>query len=118
MLPDIPDKLFFRIGEVAEIVGVGQHVLRYWEDEFDVLKPDKNQAGQRLYRHKDIELVIRIKELLYDEMFTIAGAKKKLKTKKRDPSQLSFHFDPDEFLKWKKQLENDLNSVIKLLDEN
>jgi DNA-binding transcriptional MerR regulator len=117
MLPEIPDKLFFRIGEVAEIVGVEQHVLRYWEDEFDVLKPDKNQAGQRLYRRKDIEMVIRIKELLYEEMFTIAGAKKKLKTKKRDPSQLSFHFDPDEFLKWKKQLKSDLNSVIKLLDE-
>jgi DNA-binding transcriptional MerR regulator len=118
MLPEIPDKLFFRIGEVAEIIGLEQHVLRYWEDEFDVLKPDKNQAGQRLYRQKDIETVVRIKELLYEEMFTIAGAKKKLKTKKRDPSQLSLQFNPDEFLKWKKQLKNDLNSVIKLLDES
>ena len=117
MLPKIPDKFFFKIGEVAEIVGVEQHVLRYWEDEFDTLKPEKNQAGQRLYRHKDIETVVRIKELLYEEMFTIAGAKKKLKEKKKDPNQLSFQFDPEEFLKWKKQLKNDLKSVIKILDE-
>ena len=76
MLHDIPDKLFFKIGEVAKIVRLEQHVLRYWEDEFDILKPDKNKAGQRLYLRKDIEIVVRIKKLLYEEMLTIAGAKK------------------------------------------
>ena len=117
MFPEIPEKLFFRIGEVAEIVDLEQHVLRYWEDEFDVLKPTKNQSGQRLYRHKDIEIIMKIKELVYEEMFTIAGAKKKLKKKKLDSSQLTLNFDLDGFLKLHKQLKKDLSLVIKILDE-
>src|SRR5438067_10429393 len=74
----IPDKLFFKIGEVCELVGVQAHVLRYWESEFPMLQPQKNRAGQRTYRRKDVEMALRIKELLYDEGFTIAGAKRKL----------------------------------------
>ena len=76
--PPIPDKLFFKIGEVCEIVGVQAHVLRYWETEFPTLQPQKNRSGQRTYRRKDVEMALRIKELLYDEGFTIAGAKRKL----------------------------------------
>jgi DNA-binding transcriptional MerR regulator len=76
--PLIPDKLFFKIGEVCELVGVQAHVLRYWETEFTILQPQKNRAGQRTYRRKDVEIALRIKELLYDEGFTIAGAKRKL----------------------------------------
>jgi DNA-binding transcriptional MerR regulator len=76
--PLIPDKLFFKIGEVCELVGVQAHVLRYWETEFTMLQPQKNRAGQRTYRRKDVEIALRIKELLYDEGFTIAGAKRKL----------------------------------------
>src|ERR687883_67407 len=74
----IPDKLFFKIGEVCELVGVQAHVLRYWESEFPMLQPQKNRAGQRTYRRKDVEMALRIKELLYDEGFTIAGARRKL----------------------------------------
>jgi DNA-binding transcriptional MerR regulator len=74
----IPDKLFFKIGEVCELVGVQAHVLRYWETEFPMLQPQKNRAGQRTYRRKDVEMALRIKQLLYEEGFTIAGAKRKL----------------------------------------
>ncbi len=74
----IPDKLFYKIGEVCEHVGVQPHVLRYWESEFPMLAPQKNRAGQRVYRRKDLDVVLRIRELLYDEKFTIAGAKRKL----------------------------------------
>jgi DNA-binding transcriptional MerR regulator len=71
-------KLYYRIGEVCEIVGVEAHVLRYWETEFPGLMPPKNKAGQRTYRPKDIELLLTIRKLLYDEGFTIAGARKQL----------------------------------------
>ena len=74
----IPEKLFFRIGEVCDLIKVQPHVLRYWESEFPMLAPQKNRAGQRVYRRKDVEMVFRIRDLLYEEKFTIAGAKKKL----------------------------------------
>lgn len=79
----IPEKLFFKIGEVCELAGVQAHVLRYWETEFPMLAPQKNRAGQRTYRRRDVEMALRIKELLYDEQYTIAGAKKKLATEIR-----------------------------------
>lgn len=74
----IPEKLFFRIGEVCDLIKVQPHVLRYWETEFPMLAPQKNRAGQRVYRRKDVEMVLRIRDLLYEEKFTIAGAKKRL----------------------------------------
>jgi DNA-binding transcriptional MerR regulator len=80
---EIPDKLFFKIGEVCDLVGVQAHVLRYWESEFPSLAPQKNRAGQRTYRRKDVEMAMRIKELLYGEGFTIAGAKRKLMSEGR-----------------------------------
>src|SRR5919109_5587689 len=79
----IPEKLFFKIGEVCEIAGVQAHVLRYWETEFPMLTPQKNRAGQRTYRRRGVEMALRIKELLYDEQYTIAGAKKKLASELR-----------------------------------
>lgn len=84
----IPDKLFFKIGEVCDLVGVQAHVLRYWESEFPTLQPQKNRAGQRTYRRKDVEMALRIKELLYDEGFTIAGAKRKLTGEGRGSGRL------------------------------
>jgi DNA-binding transcriptional MerR regulator len=78
----IPDKLFFKIGEVADLARTKPHVLRYWESEFKVLKPVKNASGQRVYRRKDVELVLEINRLLYEEQYTIAGAKKKLSTRR------------------------------------
>src|SRR5713226_2916939 len=81
----IPEKLFFKIGEVCELAGVQAHVLRYWETEFPMLAPQKNRAGQRTYRRRD-EMALRIKQLLYEEQYTIAGAKKKLANDSRGAS--------------------------------
>ncbi len=77
-IPEIPDKLFFRIGEVCEIVGIEPYVLRFWETEFPNLTPQKSKAGHRVYKKKDVENVLRIKDLLYDRGYTIAGARKQL----------------------------------------
>lgn len=75
----IPDKIFYKIGEVSKIADIEPYVLRYWESEFSFLKPRKNKAGQRVYARKDLELVLHIKNLLYKERYTIAGVKKKFK---------------------------------------
>jgi DNA-binding transcriptional MerR regulator len=83
----IPEKIFFKIGEVCELVGVQAHVLRYWETEFPMLSPQKNRSGQRTYRRRDVEVALRIKELLYDELFTIAGARKKLQVELRETAR-------------------------------
>ncbi len=83
----IPEKLYFKIGEVCDLVGVQAHVLRYWETEFSMLSPQKNKSGQRSYRRRDVEMALRIKQLLYKEMFTIAGARKKLQSEQREGSK-------------------------------
>ena len=75
----IPDKMFFKIGEVAKLTGVKPYILRYWESEFPHLRPSKGRSQHRLYRRKDVEDILRIKSLLYDEKFTIAGAKRMLR---------------------------------------
>jgi DNA-binding transcriptional MerR regulator len=81
--PEIPDKLYFRIGEVSRVSGVKPHVLRYWETEFPAITPKKSGSGHRLYRRKDVELILEIKRLLYEERFTIEGARKYLGQKAR-----------------------------------
>lgn len=81
MDPVIPDKLYFRIGEVAALTGIKPHVLRYWEAEFRTFRPNKSTTRQRLYQRKDIELVLRLKDLLYHQGFTIAGARKALRAR-------------------------------------
>ncbi len=83
----IPEKIYFKIGEVCDLVGVEAHVLRYWETEFSMLSPQKNKSGQRSYRRRDVEMALKIKHLLYKEMFTIAGAKKKLQSEQREGSK-------------------------------
>src|ERR1700690_3061137 len=79
--PEIPDKLYFKIGEVSELLGVEAYVLRYWETEFPVLGPKKSGTGHRLYRRKDVEMVLEIKRLLYEQRFTIEGARKFLESR-------------------------------------
>src|SRR4249919_2147063 len=79
----IPEKIYFKIGEVCELLDVQAHVLRYWETEFPMLSPQKNKSGQRSYRRRDVEMALKIKELLYKQMFTIAGARKKLQSEHR-----------------------------------
>lgn len=80
----IPGKLFFRIGEVSQIVGVEPHVLRYWESEFPGLSPRKSSSGQRMFRRGDVELLLRIRQLLYDRKFTIEGARQALHEERGD----------------------------------
>ncbi len=82
--PEIPDKLYFRIGEVSRLAGIKPYVLRFWETEFSSLGPKKSGKGHRLYRRKDVELVLEIKRLLYDNRYTIEGARKYLDARSRE----------------------------------
>lgn len=82
---EIPNKLYFRIGDVTRLTGIKAYVLRYWETEFPMLSPKKSGTNQRLYRRKDVETVLQIKHLLYERRFTIEGAKSFLQRKNRDP---------------------------------
>jgi DNA-binding transcriptional MerR regulator len=77
--PELPDKLYFKIGEVAKIVGVKPYVLRYWETEFSMIRPGKTRSSHRLYRRRDVEALLEIKRLLHNERYTIEGAKRRLK---------------------------------------
>src|SRR3954465_6586814 len=96
--PEIPDKLYFKIGEVSELLGVEPYVLRYWETEFPVLSPKKSGTGHRLYRRKDVELLLRIKHLLYEKRFTIEGARQSLHTGTRpSKARTSKRIQPDLF---------------------
>ena len=87
--PEIPDKLYFKIGEVSEILGLEAYVLRFWETEFPVLSPKKSGTGHRLYRRKDVELLLRIKHLLYERRFTIEGARQSLQASAKAPKPIS-----------------------------
>jgi len=112
----IPDKLYFRIGEVAELCRLPAYVLRFWETEFPFLKPVKSSTGQRMYRHKDVENVLQIKKLLYEEGFTIAGARQHLKAehksngKKQAP--LPFPEKPPTDLKYLRQGLRDILTML------
>ena len=88
-LEEIPDKLYFRIGEVAKLAGVKQYVLRFWESEFPGLGPKKSGAGHRLYRRKDVEMVLEIKRLLYEKRFTIEGARQWLDDRPKGAAAVS-----------------------------
>ncbi len=109
MNPVIPDKMYFKIGEVSELTGLEQHVLRFWESEFKNIRPKRTSTGQRMYRKADIELLLYIKKLLHNEKFTIQGAKKYLnskldKEKSVEPGQITIE-----------QICNDLEEIKKLL---
>jgi len=80
----IPDRLFFRIGDVAELIGVKPYVLRYWESEFSMINPQKSPSGQRVYRRSDVEMVLMIKHLLYEERYSIEGARKRIKELRKE----------------------------------
>lgn len=82
----IPDKRYFKIGEVSKLAGVAPHVLRYWESEFSQIRPKRANSNQRLYRREDVEIVLLIKDLLHDQGYTIAGAKKHLQESEVDPT--------------------------------
>jgi DNA-binding transcriptional MerR regulator len=112
----IPEKLYFKIGEVSDITGIEPYVLRYWESEFKIVSPSRTQSKQRLYRKKDLELILEIKKLLYDEKFTIAGAKKRLqKTKGLKEQQMRLELPEKRYrealIRVKKELE-DLHGLL------
>ena len=118
----IPNKLFFKIGEVCEITDTQPYVLRYWESEFQALAPAKNSSGQRIYRRRDIETVLRIKELLYDEGFTIAGAKKRLEVelqgRPETPQSQAAEGVNEPGRATLKQVRDQLKEILTLLDRN
>ena len=116
-IPPIPDKLFFKIGEVADLAGIEQHVLRYWEEEIESLKPKKNKSGQRLYQKKDVELIFQIKQLLYAEKFTLAGARKKLNKNQKKEVQLDIAFDREDFAEWKDEIKQELEAILSTLEK-
>jgi DNA-binding transcriptional MerR regulator len=84
---EIPDKLYFRIGEVSDLVGVEPYVLRYWETEFPAVGPKKSDTGHRMYRRKEVELLLRIKSLLYEKKYTIEGARQYLHSELKGPKR-------------------------------
>lgn len=84
-LPTVPVKLYYRIGEVASILGVEPHVIRYWETEFRSIRPQKSRKGQRIYSRREVEKLVEVKELLYERGFTIAGARKQLRERGVEP---------------------------------
>ncbi len=83
-VPELPDKLYFKIGEVAKLVGVKPYVLRYWETEFPIIRPGKTRSQHRLYRRRDVETLLEIRRLLHDERYTIEGAKRRLRGSRGD----------------------------------
>ena len=116
MTPVLPEKIYFKIGEVSEIVGVEPYVLRYWETEFDLLKPSKAPSKHRLYKKRDVELLLDIKRLLYTEGFTIEGARKKLReVKKEEKDQMKLPLTDRKYKNALIKVKKDLESLRKLL---
>ena len=111
-----PDKRYFRIGEVARITGVKPYVLRYWESEFKWMSPQKSRSKQRLYRRRDIDMILLIKKLLYEQRYTIAGARKKLRDmgvgKALDQGSLSLETDHRSRFR---RIRSELQSIRELL---
>jgi DNA-binding transcriptional MerR regulator len=113
---EVPDKMFFRIGDVSRISGVKPYVLRYWESEFKFLRPIKNRAGQRVYRRKDVETIIEIKALLYEQKFTIAGARKKIEESKRLRGETAEPSGTDNVMGVLRLVHRELTAINKMLD--
>ena len=116
MAPILPEKIYFKIGEVSEIVGVEPYVLRYWETEFDLLKPSKAPSKHRLYKKRDVELLLDIKRLLYTEGFTIEGARKKLReVKKEEKDQLKLPLADQKYKSALIKVKKDIEALRKLV---
>ena len=116
MPPRLPEKVYCKIGEVARILRVKPFVLRYWETEFDMLKPGKAPSRHRLYRKRDVELLLEIKRLLYTEGFTIEGARKKLREdRKAERRQLKFPLSDSKYKNALLRIKKDLQSLQKML---
>ncbi|MDD2463894.1 MAG: MerR family transcriptional regulator [Desulfobulbus sp.] len=125
MAPDfsqIPDKVYFRIGEVSELVGVETHVLRYWESEFALIKPHRGKSKQRLYRHKDVQTLLVIKDLLHKQGYTISGAIRFLKQAQRSHDGLGNLSDEHGYVQTQtadiiQQIKQELRAVLQQLGD-
>jgi len=124
--PNISDRLFFRIGDVSQLTGIESYVLRFWEGEFPKLSPKKTSSGQRQYRRKDVETVLEIKRLLYDEGYTIAGARKAMRGSSRkkstavgsrEQSALPFASKPDADAPDLSGIKEELLAILALLNK-
>lgn len=113
----LPAKLYYRIGEVANIVGVEPHVLRYWETEFRSIRPQKSAKGQRVYSRRDIETLLKVKELLYSHRFTIAGARRKLREGGIEPPPPDATANLEEVQRMRAALLEIRSEVVALMDE-
>ena len=111
----IPDKLYFRIGEVSELTHTKAFVLRYWETEFPGLRPVKSTSGHRLYRRKDVELIFQIRQLLYEKGFTIDGARRYLAANGKTPGEQKHLFSPTLDVAELKAIRNELQTVLTIL---
>ncbi len=111
----IPDKLYFRIGEVSKLTRTPAYVLRYWETEFPPLKPQKSRSGHRLYRRQDVEMVLEIKRLLYDQGFTIQGARQQLTDEKKNDSEQKPLFRQSFDAAQLKSIKRELQSILTML---
>lgn len=117
-MANIPEKLYFKIGEVADITKVKPYVLRYWESEFKIVSPKKSQAKQRVYTKRDVELILEIKKLLYKEKYTLEGAKKKLKEIRSEASkQMNFPLGEMKTLSALKAIKKELSTIKKILGD-
>ncbi len=113
----IPEKLYFRIGEVSRLSELPTHVLRFWESEFPQLKPTKSSSGQRMYRRREVEFVFAIKKLLYDEGYTISGAREKLKAEMRPgKSQSTLAFPAPPRTDRLRAVRHELNEILSILE--
>ncbi len=113
----LPAKLYYRIGEVAGIVGVEPHVLRYWETEFRSIRPQKSAKGQRVYSRRDVETLLKVKELLYAHRFTIAGARRKLREGGIEPPAPDASASQEEVQRMRAALVDIRSEVVALMDE-
>ncbi|MFQ5737076.1 MAG: MerR family transcriptional regulator [Thermodesulfobacteriota bacterium] len=112
----IPEKLYFKIGEVADLTKVKPYVLRYWENEFKIISPKKSSTRQRVYSKRDVELILEIKKLLYKEKFTLEGAKKRIKEIRAEKAkQLDFPFSETRYRSTIDSIKKELNSIRKIL---
>ena len=116
--PEIPNKLYFKIGEVAKIVGVEPYVLRYWESEFHIVRPGKTRSNHRLYRRRDIDTLLEIKRLLHAERYTIEGARKRLKGPPKaaaDRMQMALPLDDKAYRDALLRVRQELQAIARLL---
>src|SRR4030065_2836185 len=118
LMTQIPEKLYFKIGEVSEITEVKPYILRYWENEFKIISPKKSSTKQRVYSRRDVDLIIEIKKLLYKEKFTLEGAKKRIKELQAEKAkQLGFPFREESYRSTLNSIKKELHSISRILEK-